>query len=127
MIIKISTFGTSLAVQWLRLHFSTAGGRGWIPAQGTKIPHTSGGAAPSPQKHILQRSRMWWVPEYSKPERGEGRGQGGRVPSTRKSSLSRGHTERTQRRWWRSMCPDKGLCGQSPKSRRRGETVEWSC
>ena len=31
--------GTSLAVQWLRLHASTAGGAGSIPGWGTKIPH----------------------------------------------------------------------------------------
>ena len=30
--------GTSLAVQWLRLHTCTAGGTGSIPGQGTKIP-----------------------------------------------------------------------------------------
>ena len=30
--------GTSLAVQWLRLRASTAGGTGLIPGQGTKIP-----------------------------------------------------------------------------------------
>ena len=33
--------GTSLVVQWLRLRSSTAGGRGSIPGQGTKIPHAS--------------------------------------------------------------------------------------
>ena len=33
--------GTSLAVQWFRLHASTAGGTGLIPGQGIKIPHTS--------------------------------------------------------------------------------------
>ena len=32
--------GTSLVVQWLRLHASTAGGTGSIPVQGTKIQHT---------------------------------------------------------------------------------------
>ena len=37
--------GTSLAVQWLRLCTSTAGGTGSIPGQGTKIPH-----APRPKK-----------------------------------------------------------------------------
>ena len=30
--------GTSLAVQWLGLHASTAGGIGLIPGRGTKIP-----------------------------------------------------------------------------------------
>ena len=33
--------GTSLAVQWLRLRASTAGGVGSIPGRGTKIPHTA--------------------------------------------------------------------------------------
>ena len=33
--------GPSLAVQWLRLHASTAGDTGSIPGQGTKIPHTA--------------------------------------------------------------------------------------
>ena len=31
--------GTSLAVQWLTFHASTAGDMGSIPGQGTKIPH----------------------------------------------------------------------------------------
>ena len=31
--------GTSLVVQWLRLHASTAGDTGSIPGQGTKILH----------------------------------------------------------------------------------------
>ena len=33
------TVGTSLAVQGLRLHSSTAWGVGSIPGQGTKMPH----------------------------------------------------------------------------------------
>ena len=32
-----STVGTSLEVQWLRIHASTAVGMGSIPGQGTKI------------------------------------------------------------------------------------------
>ena len=36
------TFGTSLAVQWLRVHASTVGGTGSIPGWGTKIPHAAG-------------------------------------------------------------------------------------
>ena len=35
----ISKFWTSLAVQWLRLCDSDAGGAGLIPDPGTKIPH----------------------------------------------------------------------------------------
>ena len=39
-LIKIKNFvGTSLVVQWLGLHASTAGGQGSIPGWGTKIPH----------------------------------------------------------------------------------------
>ena len=34
---KKQTSGTSLVVQWLELHTSTAGGMGSIPGQGTKI------------------------------------------------------------------------------------------
>ena len=41
--------GTSLAVQWLRLRTSTAGGAGSIPAQGTKIPHD---AQPKKKKRV---------------------------------------------------------------------------
>ena len=37
---KIKT-GTSVAVQWLRLCASTAGGMGSIPGRGTKIPHAT--------------------------------------------------------------------------------------
>ena len=33
--------GNSLVVQWLQLHASTAGGRGSVPGQGTKIPHAT--------------------------------------------------------------------------------------
>ena len=33
--------GTSLVIQWLRLHASTAGATGSIPGQGTKIPHAA--------------------------------------------------------------------------------------
>ena len=33
--------GTSLVVQWVRLHASSAGGAGLIPGWGPKIPHTA--------------------------------------------------------------------------------------
>ena len=33
--------GTSLAVQWLRLHTSTAGGTGSVPGQGTESLHAA--------------------------------------------------------------------------------------
>ena len=35
------TYGTSLAVQWLRFCASNAGGMGSIPGRGTKIPHVA--------------------------------------------------------------------------------------
>ena len=38
---KDSTHGTSLVVQWLRLHVSNAGDMGSILGQGTRIPHLS--------------------------------------------------------------------------------------
>ena len=42
--------GTSLAVQWLRLCASTAGGAGSIPGQGTTIPHAAWCGQKTPQK-----------------------------------------------------------------------------
>ena len=39
--IKNKVDGTSLVVQWLRLHAPNAGGLGLIPGRGTKIPHTA--------------------------------------------------------------------------------------
>ena len=38
---KKQKIGTSLAVQWLKLHASTAGGTGSIPGQGTVIPNAT--------------------------------------------------------------------------------------
>ena len=40
---KLDTFGNSLALQWLGLHASTAGGTGSIPGWGTKILEGGGG------------------------------------------------------------------------------------
>ena len=40
-VIKALMCGTSLVVQWLRLHVSTAGGVDSIPFLGTKIPHAT--------------------------------------------------------------------------------------
>ena len=40
LLIKIF-LGIPLAVQWLRLHTSTAGCAGSIPGQGAKIPHAA--------------------------------------------------------------------------------------
>ena len=42
LLISLSlNLGTTLEVQWLRLHASTAGGAGSIPGQGTKITHAA--------------------------------------------------------------------------------------
>ena len=38
---KTERRGASLAVQWLRLCISTAGGTGLIPDWGTRIPHAT--------------------------------------------------------------------------------------
>ena len=38
---KVLNLGTSLVIQWLKLHTSTVGGTGLIPDQGTKILHTT--------------------------------------------------------------------------------------
>ena len=46
--------GTSLAVQWLRLGTSTAGGAGLIPGQGIKMPHAS---RPSQNKQTKQQQK----------------------------------------------------------------------
>ena len=45
--------GTSLAVQWLRLHASDAGGAGSIPGQGTKIPHAARRGQKKKEKKII--------------------------------------------------------------------------
>ena len=45
---------TSLAVQWLRLHTSTAGDTGSIPGRGTKIPQS---CTVQPKKKICS----WWM------------------------------------------------------------------
>ena len=37
--LKYEHLGTSLVIQWFRLHASNAGGVGSIPGWGTNIPH----------------------------------------------------------------------------------------
>ena len=41
LLVKNMSMGTSLVVQWLRLHASTAGDTGSIPGGGTKILHAA--------------------------------------------------------------------------------------
>ena len=45
---------TSLAVQWLRLRASTAGGRGSVPDGGTKIPHAMWCGTPTKKYHNMK-------------------------------------------------------------------------
>ena len=40
--VKMVNFRSSLAVQWLRLRTSKAGGAGSIPGRGTKMPYATG-------------------------------------------------------------------------------------
>ena len=47
-------FGTSLAVQQLRLHASTAGGTGSIIGQGTKFPYASW-----PKHHNIKQKQYY--------------------------------------------------------------------
>ena len=54
--------GTSLAVQWLRLCTSNAGGAGSIPSQGTKIPH----AVQCDQKQIKWNETKWNETKWNK-------------------------------------------------------------
>ena len=50
--------GNSLAVQWLGLHISTAGGTGLIPGRGTKVLHATWcGQTPPPQNSGI----MWYI------------------------------------------------------------------
>ena len=58
--IRLAVWGTSLAVQWLRLHASTAGGMGSIPGQGTKFPTCMlRGAAKKKKKNLsIKKKRL---------------------------------------------------------------------
>ena len=62
---------TSLAVQRLRPHTSTAGGMGLIPGQGTKIPHGGMGQPEKKKKRFnslarpLKPSGIWNFPRLS--------------------------------------------------------------
>ena len=51
--------GTSLAIRWLGLHMSTAGGTGLIPGQESKIPQAQW-CAPPPQKIYVSQAPGRW-------------------------------------------------------------------
>ena len=60
----MSVIETSLAVQWLRLPASTAGGRGVIPDWRTEIPHAVTQASQTPQEEkvvydVAERTMSW--------------------------------------------------------------------
>ena len=52
---------TSLAVQWLRLQASVAGGMGSIPGQGTKIPHAARHSQPPPTPHLQSVTQIQFL------------------------------------------------------------------
>ena len=56
--LNLRTVGTSLAVQWLRLHASIAGGVGSIPGHGTKIPSCC--VAKKKEKKLKDYSLFIW-------------------------------------------------------------------
>ena len=56
---KLSISGTSLAVQWLRLLVSNAGGAGSIPGQGTRSHmHTATKSLPATTKDPMQPNKF---------------------------------------------------------------------
>ena len=57
-LLRLSSAGTSLVVQWLRLHTSTAAGVGSFPGQGTKIPHAAW-AWPKGKKKTIKYCWVW--------------------------------------------------------------------
>ena len=63
-------YGTSLAVQWLGLHASTAGGTGLIPGRGTKIPQASWPGQKNKNKNNLKKY-MFSVEILEKTEKHE--------------------------------------------------------
>ena len=60
MAVNSKDSGTSLAVQWLGLHASTARGMGSIPGRGTKILH----ATPRPKKKKKNKDSGAWLPWF---------------------------------------------------------------
>ena len=56
---NIDKVGNSLAVQWLGLHASTAGGVGSILGRGTKILHATQSGQKNPPKNIYIYVKLW--------------------------------------------------------------------
>ena len=61
IILKNLRFGTYLAVQWLRLHISTAGSMGSIPGQETKILQV---AWPKKERKMSQYVTQYVITQY---------------------------------------------------------------
>ena len=57
--LRCSGLGTSLVVQWLGLHVSTAGGMGSIFSQGTKIPQALRHAPPKKKDALGLKGAIW--------------------------------------------------------------------
>ena len=55
---KEQGFGTSLVVQWLRHHASSAGDMVSNPGQGTQIPHISGFGQKKKVNRVLEEERV---------------------------------------------------------------------
>ena len=62
---KYKRIGTSLVVQWLRLHTSTAGGVGSIPGWGTKIPHAMGRSQKKKKKKEFTDKLLESISEFN--------------------------------------------------------------
>ena len=62
---KQSPFGTSPAVQWLRLHAPSAGGTRVIPDQGTKIPHAAQHSQKKKSRFLLTNGSLFTWEIYS--------------------------------------------------------------
>ena len=61
---KIDSLGTSLAVQWLRLLPSSAGGVSSVPSQGTKIPPPGPPAAARKKKKKAEKRNKMSSPAF---------------------------------------------------------------
>ena len=67
---KKVTMGTSLAVQWLRLHTPNAGDTDSIPGQGTKILHAAWHGPKKPESKAKKRKWQWHEERSEKASRG---------------------------------------------------------
>ena len=59
--LKRKTFGTSLEVQWLRLHASTEEDTAQSLVGGTKIPHAAQRSQKNKHTKIKQKTHSWMI------------------------------------------------------------------